>query len=204
MASDSDQIKLLLTEARAGRNHALGELFERYRNYLGLLARVQVNRQLRGKLDSSDFVQETFVDAQRAFPQFRGTTEAEFLQWLRQILATRMATVARRYLQTQKRNVRLERQLDAEFDQSSRAMAGALQAGGRTPSEAAAGRELAVLFADALSQLPAEYREVILLRHIEHKSLPQVAEHMGRSLESVKSLWARALAELRRLIGEVP
>src|SRR5213080_709075 len=67
----------LLPRARAGDVPAMGRLLELYRNYLKLLARLQIDRRLQGKADPSDLVQETFLEAYRDFAQFRGTTERE-------------------------------------------------------------------------------------------------------------------------------
>jgi len=73
-----------------------------------------------------------------------------------------------------------------------------------SPSQQAVRRERAVLLANALEQLPPHYREVLILRHLEALSFPEVAQRMGRSLLSVKKLWARALPCLRNALGEVP
>ena len=59
------------------------------------------------------------------------------------------------------------------------------------------------MLADALGQLPEDYREVIILRHLEGLTFPAVASRMGRTPESIKKLWARALARLRRTLGEL-
>src|SRR5438477_4550466 len=118
---DSDAEQLLL-RARAGDVPILGRLLERYRAYLVVLARVQIGRRLQGKVDASDVVQEAFLGACRDFPQFRGTTEPELLGWLRQILASLLANLVRRYQGTQRRDVRLERQLAVELEQSSQAL----------------------------------------------------------------------------------
>src|SRR5438034_4095913 len=99
----------LLGAARAGDTSALGQLLELYRSYLALLARLQIGRRLQGKVDSADLVQETFLEAHRKWGQFRGTSEGELIQWLRQILASRLSELIRRYLATQRRDVRLER-----------------------------------------------------------------------------------------------
>ena len=64
----------------------LGVLLERYRNYLSLLARVQIGRRIQGKLDVADVVQEAFLEVHRGIGRFRGGSEAQFLAWLRQIL----------------------------------------------------------------------------------------------------------------------
>jgi RNA polymerase sigma-70 factor (ECF subfamily) len=193
----------LLSAARAGDDAARGQLLERYRAYLRLLARLQIDRRLQGKLDASDVVQETFLQAQRCFGQFRGATEPELAAWLRQVLASRLLDQARRYLGARQRDLRLERGLPAALDRSSQALGGALVARGSSPSQQAARREQAVLLASALEQLPAAYRQVILLHQLEDLSFPEVAARMGRSPDSVKNLWLRALARLRRLLGEI-
>jgi RNA polymerase sigma-70 factor (ECF subfamily) len=166
-----------------------------------MLARLQIGRRLQGKMDASDLVQETFLEAHRDFGQFRGSTEQELASWLRRILAWNVANLLQRYCGARRRDVRLERELADELDQSSRVADLGLLAKGSSPSHQAARREQAVLLADALEQLSADYREVLILRHLEELSFPEVARRMGRSLDSVKNLWARALAQLRRLLG---
>jgi RNA polymerase sigma-70 factor (ECF subfamily) len=201
--SQSDPERLLLL-ARDGDLAALGRLLERYRGYLGLLARVQIGRRLQGKVDAADLVQETFLKAARDFAAFRGHTGDELAGWLREILACSVANLVRRYLGTRRRDQRLERELVDELDRSSRALDGGLLARGSSPSQQAARREQAVLLADALDRLPDDYREVLILRHLEDLSFPDVARRMHRSLDSVKNLWTRALAHLRRAMGESP
>jgi RNA polymerase sigma-70 factor (ECF subfamily) len=162
---------------------------------------LQIGRRLQGKVDPADLVQETFLEAHRDFAQFRGGTESELAGWLRQILATNTANQVRRYYGTQRRDVRLERELAVELDQSSRVLDHGLVASQSSPSQQAARREQAVLLADALSQLPDDYREVIILRHLEELTFPEVARRMERSVDSVEKLWARALVRLRRTLG---
>jgi RNA polymerase sigma-70 factor (ECF subfamily) len=192
----------LLQEARAGDAASLGRLLELYRHYLALLARVQIGQRLQGKADASDLVQETFLDAHRNFSQFQGASEAQLVYWLRQILAAKLADLLRRYLGTQGRDVRLEREIEKALDHSSIALDQALVAQQSSPSQQAARREQAVLLADALGQLPDHYREVIVLRNLEGLTFPEVARRMGRSLDSVEKLWLRALAQLRQVLGD--
>jgi RNA polymerase sigma-70 factor (ECF subfamily) len=174
-----------------------------YRNYLGLLARLEIGRRLQGKVDDSDLVQDTFLQAHRHFAEFRGTTEAELVSWLRQILADVVGKLVRRFYGTQRRDVRLERDLAAEMDRSSRALGEQFAARQSSPSQQAVRREQAVLLADALQRLPATYREVIILVHLEGLSFPDAAQRMGRSINSVKNLWARAVTRLKRLLGSL-
>src|SRR5262249_7679020 len=180
----------LLTEAR-GNVAALGSLLELYRRYLGLLARVQVGQRLQGKVDASDLVQETFLDAHRRFRQFRGTSEAELTRWLRQILAAKLADLLRRYLGAKRRDVRLERDLEDALELSAAQFGAGLAAPGSSPSHQASRREQAVILADAMAQLPDDYRETLVLRHLEGLTFPEVARRMGRTLDSVEKLWMR-------------
>ena len=190
----------LLVLARAGHGPALGQLLELYRNYLTLLARLQIGRRLQGKVDSADLVQESFLEASEHFDQFRGTSEAELAAWLRQILVSRLAKLVRHYCTAQRRDVRLERQLADEVEQSSRCLG--LVAPGSTPSQRAVRREQSVLLADALGRLPEDYREVLVMHHLQGVPLAEVARQMGRSLDSIKKLWLRGLARLRRVLEE--
>jgi RNA polymerase sigma-70 factor (ECF subfamily) len=191
----------LLRLARAGNSPALGSLLELYGSYLELLARLQIGRRLQGKVDAADLVQETFLRAHQDFGQFEGSTEAELVSWLRQILASRLADLVRRYHGAGRRAVRLERELEIDLDQSSRVLDQGLLAPSSSPSQKADRREQAVILADALGRLPDDYREVIILHHLEDRPFPEVARLMGRTIDSVKNLWIRALTRLRRALG---
>ncbi len=193
-----------LHDARAGDGATLGRLLELYRRYLALLARVQIGKRLQGKADASDLVQETFLEAHRNFARFRGTSEAELVSWLRQILAANLANLFRHYLGTQGRDVRLEREIENDLNCSTVLLDRGLVARDSSPSHRAARREQAVLLADALAELPEDYREVLVLRHLEGLTFPEVARRMNRSLDSVEKLWMRGLARLRVQLGANP
>jgi RNA polymerase sigma-70 factor, ECF subfamily len=195
----------LLDQARTGDIQALGQLLESYRAYLTLMAQLQIGRRLQGKVDAADVVQDAFLGAHRDFGQFRGTTEKEFLGWLRQILAYVLANLVRYYQGAQRRDVRLERQLTIELNQSSHALDRGLVADQSSPSQQAARREQAVLLAEALARLPEAWRDLLVLRHLEGLTFPEVAQRLGRTVDSVKKQWPRALASLRRVMeGGLP
>jgi RNA polymerase sigma-70 factor (ECF subfamily) len=202
MSSPSEtSVSALVARIRNGDAATVGRLMDRFRGYLKLLAEVQLDRKLRAKVDPSDVVQHTYLEAFRDFGQFRGGTEGEFAAWLRQILSRNLAGEVRRYRGTQRRDVRLERSLNRELDASSLALDRGLAKPGTSPSQHAMHRENAVVLADALMQLPEDYRQVILLRHIKGKSFPEVAAEMGRTQDSVRHLWTRAIARLRTHMG---
>jgi len=194
----------LIPLARTGDRQALGQLLELYRNYLMLLARLQIRRRLQSKVDATDLVQETFLKAHRHFEQFRGHSEGELVTWLRQILLLNVANLVRHYYGTQGRNIRLECALADELDRSAEPWDVGFVAKQSSPSQRAIRREQAVLLANALAKLPSEYAELIVLRHLQGLPFAQVAHQMGRSLDSVEKLWVRALARLRRLLGDAP
>jgi RNA polymerase sigma-70 factor (ECF subfamily) len=174
-----------------------GRLLGAYEPYLLLLVRVQIGRRLQGKVDAADVVQETLLDAHRQLRNFRGTTEAEWVAWLRRILTGQLAGTFRHYLGTQARDVHLERELDAELLQSSHAIDDGLLASLSTPSQHLARREQTLILTDALNRLPEAYREVIVLRNLEALPFAEVARRMGRSEDSVQKLWLRGLGSLR-------
>jgi RNA polymerase sigma-70 factor (ECF subfamily) len=192
-----------LQDAQRGDPKAIGELLIAHRNYLQLVARLQMghNGHLRGKVEPSDVVQETIIEAQQNLAQFRGLTPNEFMAWLRKILATQLAQQVRRY-KTLKRDPRLERTIHHELEQSSRALETRLISPGATPSEYAVRGEEATQVADALEQLPADHREVIILRNLEQRPFDEVAIRMRRSVDATKQLWVRAIKGLRNSIKQ--
>jgi RNA polymerase sigma-70 factor (ECF subfamily) len=190
----------LLLRAHGGDDQALGELLVYYRPYLALLARLKADRQLQAKFDDSDLVQETCLSAHRDFMQFRGNTEQEFTAWLRQIMAHTAANLTRDH-RRQRRDARVEERLHDVLNQSSEMINRALVTFDSSPSQIALRRERAVVLANVLGELPVDYREVLVLRELEGKSLAEVASVMGRTPDAVQKLWARALVQLRRLMN---
>jgi len=193
----------LLSQAQQGSQTAQGALLEKYRTYLQLLSRVEIGRRLQTKVDASDVVQDTFLEAHRNFDNFRGGSEAEFVAWLRAILAARIANLVRHYLGTQGRDLRREQGLNIDLDQSSQMIDRGLLALSNTPSQQVAQREQGLVLADALEKLPPDYREVVVLRNFEELTFPEVARRMQRSEDSVQKLWVRALVGLRQIMQEV-
>jgi RNA polymerase sigma-70 factor, ECF subfamily len=193
----------LLKKARGGDPAALGCLLELYRNYLRIMARTQIDIGLRVRLDPSDLVQETLLEAHRDFAQFAGATEKDLLAWLRRILVRNLADQVKRH-KAGVRNWQRQESLERLLDQSSQAVEEALAQGISTPSAQAVQREQAVLLANALERLSPDYREVIVLRHLERRKFDDIAKRMGRSPGAVRTLWTRALEKLSKLVENPP
>jgi RNA polymerase sigma-70 factor (ECF subfamily) len=193
----------LLADARGGRTESLGRLLELNRTYLTLLARTQIDLHLQGRVDASDVVQETFLDACRDFDHFRGNSPGEWVAWLRQILIYNLARVVQRQVVAQKRSARREVSLEqrvAVMDRSSGRIEAALVGRSISPSSQAQRPEIAARVADQLARLSPDYREVLVLRNLEGLTFSEVAQHMGRSAGAVRILWVRAVDQLRQLL----
>jgi RNA polymerase sigma-70 factor (ECF subfamily) len=172
---------------------------ERYRAYLRLLARLHLDPRLRGKLDPSDVVQQTLVQAYQALHQFRGNSDGEMAAWLRQILARNLAMAVRDFARG-KRDLARERSLEDALAQSSSRLDAWLAADQSSPSVQARRKEQAVLLAEALEQLPEAQREALVLQHWQGWSLAQIGAQLGRSPEAVAGLIKRGLKRLRELM----
>ncbi len=192
------EIEVWIRQAREGDEASMGRLLSSQKRALKLLARIEIGRHIQGKLDASDVVQETFLEAHRSFPRFEGSVEAQFNAWMRTILARTMANTIRRFFGTQARDPRLERRLADDIDRSALSLGGLLADPASTPSQHVARDEQTRLVVEALSRLPDDYESVLVLRHLEGLTFPQIADRMGRSVNSVEKLWLRGLTKLRR------
>jgi len=172
-----------------------------YRDYLRILARLQMGAQLQGKLDASDVVQQTILQAHAHRSQFRGTTEAEWLGWLRAILANVLGSVAREF-GTAARDVSRERSLETELEQSSVRLEHILAADQSSPSGKVVRAEELIRLAQALVQLPDDQRQAVELHHLKGWTVAEVAAELGRTRPSVMGLLFRAMKRLRDLLRE--
>ena len=162
---------------------------------------MQLERRLRGKVAAADVVQEAYLRAVRFGPAFARETEGELLGWLRSILASRLAEEARRY-GTRGRDVRLERELAAALEHSSRQLAEGLAAPDETPGRQAARRELGVLVADALGELPEHYRRAVVLRHLEGLGVEAMMARTGWTRDQALKYVQRGLIRLVQKLGK--
>ena len=200
MARGTRTIAVLIRNAQQGDAAAREDLFGHYRDLLRVLARMSIDRRLRAKLDASDVVQDVLLKAHHGFEGFRGETEAEFVVWLRRILARTQADLGRRFVRNEGREVARERASNDATGGSSNRLRDLIAATGPSASAAAQQRELSVAFAGALAELDPDHREVILLRNFDEADWTAIAGMMGRSKDAVRMLWARALVSLRPLI----
>jgi RNA polymerase sigma-70 factor, ECF subfamily len=196
-AGTSSSLSQLLTQARGGDAEARDRLFATCRNYLAVVARAEVGSWLQAKVDASDLVQQTLMDAHRGLANFRGHTEGEWLGWLRQILSHNAADFVRHYGQAAKRKAGREVRLGPADSQQSNPLQFEPTAPGETPSELLVRHEAELQLADAIAALPDDYQEVIVLRNLERLPFDEVARRMDRSRPAAQMLWMRAIRALR-------
>jgi len=179
----------------------LAEQLPDFRDYLRVLARAQLDPRLQAKLDASDLVQQTLLEAHRDLDQFRGTTRGELAAWLRQTLARNLAN-AIRDLSREKRDIGREESLERRLAESSVRLESCLADAGLAPDDLAVRNELLLRLSSALGGLPPAQREAVELRHLHGWALKDIADHLGRSPAAVAGLLHRGLTELRTLLSE--
>jgi RNA polymerase sigma-70 factor (ECF subfamily) len=178
-----------------------GVPLERYREYLLVLARVQMSPLLQGKVDPSDVVQETLLKAHENQQQFSGTTDAELTAWLRRILTNTMIDACRRFA-GEGRDVRREVSLAAVEQSSARLEVLLADNPSASPSQRGMHEEQLLRLAGALGRLPADQRSAVELHHLQGYTLEAIAEHMERTKQAVGGLLRRGMSRLRQLLDE--
>jgi len=178
---------------------AEGLKLERYRDYLLLLARMQLPGRPGPKFDASDLVQATLLKAHEQRQLFRGQSDGEVQAWLRCILAGTLADAFRREHRG-KRDMARERSLEAALEQSSGQLLQWLAGPSSSPSQKAMRNERLLELVSALAQLPDAQREAVMLHYLQGLPISEVSERLGRSPAAVAGLLQRGLKGLRKLI----
>jgi RNA polymerase sigma-70 factor (ECF subfamily) len=200
--AETPKLSQLILQAREGDVESRDRLFELCRSYLGFAARAQVETWLQVKVDASDLVQQTMLEAHRDFDRFQGVTEREWLAWLKKILSHNVADFIRRYRGTAKRQV--GREVPFRDPAETKSMRGAPEPAGReaTPSQEILRLDDELRVAAALAELPPDYQEVIVLRNLQRLPFSEVAQRMERSRPAVQMLWMRAIKKLQKSLGD--
>ncbi len=172
---------------------------ERFREYLRLLARLQLDRRLQGKIDLSGVVQQTLLEAHQALEQLRALDDARQAAWLRRALANNLTDEVRRWGRAS-RDARLERSLEVALESSSSRLESWLATEQPSPGEQAVRNEQLLRLADALTRLPDDQRAAVEAHHLQGRPLADIAQELDRSPGAVGALLLRALRKLRGLL----
>jgi RNA polymerase sigma-70 factor (ECF subfamily) len=178
-----------------------GRELERFRQFLSLLARLQLDPRLQSKVDLSGVVQQSLLEAHQIFDRFQTWDEPQKAAWLRKALAHNLTDEVRK-LRTAARDVAREQSLEADLERSSARLEAWLAAEQTSPSMRAARQEQLVSLAEALAMLPRDQRTAVEFHHLRGYPVAEVARQMGRGEGAVGALLVRGLKRLRVLLQE--
>lgn len=196
----------LLRRATEGDQQALATLFARYRDRLRKMVGLRIDRRLGGRLDTSDVLQDAYLDVARRFPEYVASPSVPFYIWLRSLTGQRLVDLHRRHLGAEMRDARREISLyhGALPTASSAALAEHLIAGLTSPTQAAVREEMQLRLQDALNSMDPVDREVVVLRHFEELSNVEAAEVLGIETAAASKRYIRAIRRLKAILDAVP
>ena len=206
MQLDPDDNSELLQRAAGGDQQALGELFTQHTDRLHRMIQLRLNRRLQGRVDSSDVIQEAYLEISQHLADYARDPKLPFFLWLRHITVQKLITVHRRHLGAQRRDADLEVSLHhgAMPEASSISLAEQLLGHLTSASHAAMRAELQIRVQEALGAMDVMDREVLALRHFELLSNGEVATVLGLSKTAASNRYVRALGRLREIMESIP
>ena len=206
MPPDADDTQTLLRRACEGDQTALGELLARQRDRLRLMVRLRLDRRLQGRIDPSDVIQESCLEAVERFPEYARDQAMPFFLWLRFLTAQKLLVLHRRHLGAQARDAGREVSLyrGALPEASSAVLAAQLVGHRTTPSQAAMRAEMQLRLQDALNSMDPIDREVLTLRHFEQLTNGETAKVLGLRESAASQRYARALLRLKEILTAYP
>jgi RNA polymerase sigma-70 factor, ECF subfamily len=189
----------LIERAQGGDRSAFEELFKRHRNRLQKAVAMRIDRRLAARVDASDVLQETYLEAFRRLPQYLEKQEMPFYLWLHWIAREKVLALHRRHLGAEKRAVTYEAPL-LPADSSATFVSVVLAGREPSPSQALARTELAESLRQALGQLEDDDRDLILWRHFEQLSARDMAQLLHISEAAAAKRYIRAVERLRAIL----
>jgi RNA polymerase sigma-70 factor (ECF subfamily) len=196
--SDTDR---LLQRVADGDDAARDRLLERYRQRLRRMVAVQFDLRLAARVDPSDVVQETLAEAAAQLNRYLQERPLPFYPWLRQLARRRLIDLHRRHVQARRRTVTREESTGGLPNRSALALVERLFGRTSSPSAGLYRKERRDRVRAALAALPAQDREVLVLRVLEGLPTRETAAVLGVSEVAVRSRQVRALERLKALLG---
>ncbi len=202
---ETDEVRPLLDRLQAGDQQALGELFSIYRDRLGRMIRFRLDGRLKGRVATSDVLQEAYIDALKRLPHYQADPGMPFAIWLRWVTMQRLVEVHRQHLGARMRDAGREVVLDAGGGLAASSARIAEFIGDLTsPSQAAQRHEMLGQLERALDGLEPMDREVLALRHFEELSNLETAAVLGIQPAAASKRYVRALERLKGALEQLP
>jgi RNA polymerase sigma-70 factor (ECF subfamily) len=177
----------------------LASSFDQYRDQLQRLVAFHMDRRLTRRVDASDVVQQSFIEARSRLPHFLEQSSMPFSLWIRQITMQTLIDIHRRHFGVQKRDIRQEVSLQ-QADSSYAILADKLVSNMASPSSMADRREKLARVRDAIDGMDEIDREILVLRHFEEMSNKDIADLLGIGQPAASNRYLRALNRLRTIL----
>ena len=180
----------------AERVEVLGRLFHIYDEQLRKIISIRLGTELRGRLDSNDIMQETFIGAINSFDSFEFRSEAGVINWLSRIAESAITRAASHFSAAKRRADHLPNDEQNSLEQDTQIVD---YRGG--PGTFAEAREEANIVEECVGELPPQYREIIVLRDYIGYGWEAIAKEHGRpSVDAARMMHARARLELDKQV----
>jgi RNA polymerase sigma-70 factor (ECF subfamily) len=199
LTPDSTETRNLLGQIEAGDRQAFERLFVRHRPQLRKFIALRLDPRIRARVDPSDVVQETQMEAYRRLQDYLERQPMPFHVWLRKTAYERLVMTRRQHLHADKRTMKREVPLP---DRSSQLLAQRLLSGVSTPSQHLQRRELVQRVRKALSHLAPADREILMMRNFEELSYQEASFILGIEPAAARQRHGRALLRLHKLLSE--
>ena len=199
MHNNSSAIQTLLNRAQDGDQTALEALFKLHSAMLLRAIALRMDRRLAARVDASDVLQETYLEAFKRLPGYLEQQRMPFYLWLYWIAREKVLALHRRHLGAEKRAVTHEAP-PLPADRSATSVSTVIAGHDSSPSQALAKAELAERLRQALGQLDNDARGLILWRHFEQLSARETAQLLEISEAAASKRYIRAVERLRTIL----
>jgi RNA polymerase sigma-70 factor (ECF subfamily) len=204
MWPQSEPTQELLAGAKQGDADAVNSLMDRHRDSLRRMVQMRLDHKVQRRVDVSDVVQDVLVEANRRLQDYIANPIMPFHLWLRQIAQDRIIDAHRRHRGSAKRSVDREQPLlvAGADDHSTLQLVAQLCDPQMTPAAAATQAEMVRAVERAITQLPDQDCEIIIMRHFEQLSNQEIAQALELTEPAASMRYLRAIKRLKVMLND--
>lgn len=204
MAVNDEKTETLLRRAATDDSSAVSQLMKHYRSRVRKLVTIRMDQRLTARIDPSDVVQETLLEAARKLPKYLRHPDVPFYPWLRALAINRLIDFHRQHLGAQRRNVRREEPWTPTLsNESAMQLADRLISSASSPSRRAERNELRQQVRLALERLPDQQREILVMKYLEELSSTEIASVLGIPDRTIRRRHRQAVEQLADLLSDI-